>query len=388
MNSISDLLKVSLGSFTLGKLLSAALTLAVCILAVRLLNKLAAKLLSQSKHMNDRLQRILLTALKAGLYIVTGILTADALGVNTSSLTALVSVLTLGLTLAAEDILGNVAGGMILLSSRPFAIGDIIQSGDMTGIVREINLNHTKLETFDGQIVFLPNKELSASRIVNFTALGKRRIVRTVTASYDAPTEDVKAACREALAQVANNLIDPAPEVYLTNYGSSSIEYTVRCWTKPDDYAATDLALNEDLRAAFEHHGVEMTYDHLNVHMVDRQHGGQKRPQPPPDPGPGSPGRNGAGPGAIRAAQYRNSAVFDGASGLAGQGPGPSGGPAGPAAATDGVGDSGPDPEGEGGHPGAGALLCRKAGRDLRKDHHSLPEKPMGQLLLPGGSEL
>lgn len=94
MNSISDLLKVSLGSFTLGKLLSAALTLAVCILAVRLLNKLAAKLLSRSKHMNDRLQRILLTALKAGLYIVTGILTADALGVNTSSLTALVSVLT------------------------------------------------------------------------------------------------------------------------------------------------------------------------------------------------------------------------------------------------------------------------------------------------------
>lgn len=112
--------------------------------------------------------------------------------------------------------------------------------------------------------MFLPNKELSASRIVNFTALGKRRVVRTVTASYDAPTEDVKAACREALAQVANNLIDPAPEVYLTNYGSSSIEYTVRCWTKPEDYAATDLALNEALRVAFEHHGVKMTYDHLN----------------------------------------------------------------------------------------------------------------------------
>ena len=77
-------------------------------------------------------------------------------------------------------------------------------------------------------------------------------------------------AGREALAQVEANLIDPAPEVYLTNYGSSSIEYTVRCWTKPEDYAATDLALNEALRAAFEHHGVEMTYDHLNVHMVDR----------------------------------------------------------------------------------------------------------------------
>lgn len=268
--SVSKILSTSLGGFTLGHILSAILTLLVCLVVVHLVMKLVTRLLNRVQKLNDRLRKITLTAVKAVLYVLTAIITAGALGVNTTSLTAIMSVLTLGVTLAAEDILGNVAGGMILLSSRPFAIGDIIQSGDMTGIVREINLNHTKLETFDGQIVFLPNKELSASRIVNFTALGKRRVVRTVTASYDAPTEDVKAACREALAQVEANLIDPEPEVYLTNYGSSSIEYTVRCWTKPEDYAATDLALNEALRVAFEHHGVEMTYDHLNVHMVDR----------------------------------------------------------------------------------------------------------------------
>ena len=270
LGNLSSMLGATMGGYSLAKILSALVTLLVCLIAVRLIMKITTRLVNRMQKVNDRLQKLILTAVKALLYVLTVIITAEALGFNTSSLTALLSVLTLGITLAAEDILGNVAGGMILLSSRPFAIGDIIRSGDMTGIVREINLNHTKLETFDGQIVFLPNKELSASRIVNYTALGKRRIVRTVTASYDAPTEDVKAACREALAQVEANLIDPAPEVYLTNYGSSSIEYTLRCWTKPEDYAATDLALNEALRVAFEHHGVEMTYDHLNVHMVDR----------------------------------------------------------------------------------------------------------------------
>lgn len=268
--NISDILSTSLGGITIGEVFTALVTLVICLLVVRILMKMTARLLSRSHHLDERVKKYIANGLKLVLYIITAIIVLGSLNIDMTSLVALLSVCSLGITLAAEDILGNVAGGMILLSSRPFAIGDIIRSGEMTGIVREINLNHTKLETFDGQIVFLPNKELSASRIVNYTALGKRRIVRTVTASYDAPTEDVKAACREALAQVEANLIDPAPEVYLTNYGSSSIEYTVRCWTKPEDYAATDLALNEALRVAFEHHGVEMTYDHLNVHMVDR----------------------------------------------------------------------------------------------------------------------
>ncbi len=189
---------------------------------------------------------------------------------NTTSLTAIMSVLTLGVTLAAEDILGNVAGGLVILSSHPFGLGDEIESGGVVGTVREITLNHTKIETADGQIVMQPNKELSASRIINYTALGRRRVVRTVTASYDAPTETVKAACLEAVAATPKVLPDPAPTVYLTNYGASSIEYSVRCWTAAEDYWNAFFTLNENLRDAFEKHGVEMTYDHLNVHVIEK----------------------------------------------------------------------------------------------------------------------
>lgn len=270
MENLSKIMQTTLGGYSLGHILSAILTLLICLVAVRLLLKLAKRLLNRSKRMNDRLRQIILTAVKVVLYILTGIITAGALGLNTSSLTALVSVLTLGVTLAAEDILGNVAGGLVILSSHPFNIGDEIEVSGTTGIVREITLNHTKIETFDGQFVMQPNKELSSSRVINYTAMGRRRVVRKITASYDAPTEQVKAACLEAVAATPNVLPSPAPAVYLTDYGSSAIEYSVRCWTETKDYWGAYFALNENLRDAFAAHNVEMTYDHLNVHISEK----------------------------------------------------------------------------------------------------------------------
>ena len=268
MEDLSKIMQTTLGGYSLGHILSAILTLLICLVAVRLLLKLAKRLLDRSKRMNDRLRQIILTSVKVVLYILTGIITAGALGLNTSSLTALVSVLTLGVTLAAEDILGNVAGGLVILSSHPFNIGDEIEVSGTTGIVREITLNHTKIETFDGQFVMQPNKELSSSRVINYTAMGRRRVVRKITASYDAPTEQVKAACLEAVAATPNVLPSPAPVAYLTDYGSSAIEYSVRCWTETKDYWNAYFALNENLRDAFAAHNVEMTYDHLNIHVV------------------------------------------------------------------------------------------------------------------------
>ena len=270
MEDLTKIMQTTLGGYSLGHILSAILTLLICLVAVRLLLKLAKRLLDRSKRMNDRLRQIILTAVKVVLYILTGIITAGALGLNTSSLTALVSVLTLGVTLAAEDILGNVAGGLVILSSHPFNIGDEIEVSGTTGIVREITLNHTKIETFDGHFVMQPNKELSSSRVINYTAMGRRRVVRKITASYDAPTEQVKAACLEAVAATPNVLPSPAPVVYLTDYGSSAIEYSVRCWTETKDYWNAYFALNENLRDAFAAHNVEMTYDHLNVHISEK----------------------------------------------------------------------------------------------------------------------
>ena len=270
MQELSKILETSLGGYSLSRILSAVLTLLVCLIVSRLLLKLAKRLLDRSKKLTARLRQIVLTSAKVVLYLLTGIITAEALGLNTSSLTALVSVLTLGVTLAAEDILGNVAGGLVILSSHPFALGDFIEAGGTSGTVREIGLNHTKLETANGQMILMPNKDLSSSKIINYTVLGRRRIVRTVTASYDAPTETVMTACMEAVEATANILPDPAPAVHLTDYGASSIEYTIYCWCTVENYWPAYHSINEKLRDTFAKHNVEMTYDHLNVHILDK----------------------------------------------------------------------------------------------------------------------
>ena len=266
--NIKQILNTAVGGYSLSKILSALVTLLVCLIAVRLIMKVVTRLLSRMQKVNERLQKVILTSLKTLLYLLTIIITAEALGINTSSLTAIMSVLTLGVTLAAEDILGNVAGGLVILFSHPFSLGDEIEVGGTTGTVREISLTHTKIETPDGQIVLQPNREMSSSKIINFTVLGRRRIVYKVTASYDAPTDEVKQACMDAVLAFPAVLKEPTPTVYLSNYGASSIEYTIRCWTAADAYWDTYFKMYERLRDTFAKHNVEMSYDHLNIHVV------------------------------------------------------------------------------------------------------------------------
>ena len=267
---LSGLMDLTVGTLTLGKILTSLLTLLVCLLLVRILLKLARKLLGRSR-LDLRVQKYLLSGAKLLLYIVTALIVVDSLGIPITSLVALLSVGSLGVTLAAEDILGNVAGGLVILSAHPFSMGDFIEVNGTSGTVQEISLNHTKLMTPDGLLVMLPNKELSGSKVINYTVLGRRRVTQKVTASYDAPTETVKDACRQALSMTDKLLEDPASAVYLSNYGASSIEYTIFCWCNAADYWDVYFSLGENLRTSFAKKGVEMTYDHLNVHIVENK---------------------------------------------------------------------------------------------------------------------
>ena len=269
MGDIISSMGISVGTLALTGILKAALTAVVCVIGIKLIMKAIDRVLSKSK-LNPQICGYLKKAIKAVLYIIAVTIVCNDLGINMTSLTALLSVLTLGITLAAEDILGNVAGGMVILSTHPFKAGDFIEAGGVSGTVLETGLNHTKLQTPDGQIIMQPNRELAGAKIINYSTLGQRRVVVTVSASYDAPTEKVKEACFDAIKAAPHVLATPAPEVYVTKYGESSIEYMVRCWTTADDYWTVYFAVIEALRETFAKHQVEMTYDHLNVHIVEK----------------------------------------------------------------------------------------------------------------------
>lgn len=267
--NITELMNANLGDLSLGNIVSAIITLVLCLLVIRFIMKVFGRILGKSR-MDARIQKYVLTGIKTVLYIVAALVVIDSLGIPTTSLVALLSVVSLGITLAAEDILANLAGGLVILASHPFNIGDVIEVSGTAGSVEEITLNYTKLMTADGQMVMMPNKALADSQVTNYSKLGRRRIVQVVTASYDAPTETVKEACQNALAMTAGILQDPAPAVYLSNYKESSIEYKIFCWATVETYWDVYFGLGENLRTAFAQSGVEMTYDHLNIHIVEK----------------------------------------------------------------------------------------------------------------------
>lgn len=261
-------ISTGLGHITVGDLLSAGVTLLVSLIVLRLFVRVVSRVMEKGT-LDGRVRKYVIKGLNFIGYVIIIILVIERLGVNSSSLVALLSVGSLGVTLAAEDILGNVAGGLVILSSHTFALGDFIETNGVSGTVEEIALNHTKLLAPDGTVLVIPNKAISAARFTNYTALGKRRVSMKINASYDAPTEKVKRACMRGMEKTEHLLDDPAPAAHLTAYNASSIEYTVFCWCKTEDFWDVTYALAENLRAAFDESGVDMTYDHLNVHVLE-----------------------------------------------------------------------------------------------------------------------
>ena len=157
----------------------------------------------------------------------------------------------------------------MIFSSHPFALGDFIEADGAMGTVELITLNHTRILTPDGYTALLPNKELASAKVINYTTLGRRRITWKMSASYDAPTQSVKDACWEALRETPNILEDPEPTVFLTKFADSGIEYTIYCWTKTDDWWATQFILSENLRKSFDRHNVQIPYNKLDVQIID-----------------------------------------------------------------------------------------------------------------------
>ncbi len=267
---INAILSTSLGKTSLSDVCSAVVTLILCIIVIRVVMKLVSRLLTKTK-LDSRIQKYTVAGIKAVLYVITFITVAASLNIDMTSLVALLSVASLGLTLAAEDILGNMAGGLVIMGSHPFSIGDFIEVSGVSGTVEEISLNHTKLTTPDGLRVMLPNQELASSQITNYTVLGTRRVKQTIAVSYSVPTEAVRAACLRAVEMTDNVISAPAPSVYLSKYGESAIEYTTFCWCEAGNYWGVFCGLAENMRTACEEAGVEMTYDHLNVHIVENR---------------------------------------------------------------------------------------------------------------------
>ncbi len=236
------------------------------ILVVHLALKAADRLLARS-GVPKTLHSMIRTMTRIVLYLVVVLTVANYIGIPVTSFVALLGLAGLAVSLALQGVLSNVAGGFIILLSHPFEVGNFVEHDGITGTVREIRMMHTRLETPDGKMVYVPNSSLSGARVINYSETGARRVEISVTASYDNSPAQVREAVLDAVARTKGALQDPAPLVVVDHYGESDIAYTILVWAKSDDFIFVKWGLTEDLYKAFAEHGVEFSYPHMNVHM-------------------------------------------------------------------------------------------------------------------------
>jgi len=274
---IGAALSEALSRFELKNIMGAVIILVFCILLNKLILRIIGKVLAKTSLQSKVIETIL-RIIKVGLWVIAGLVVAAELGFNTSSLVALISIFSLGITLAAEDILSNVAGGLVMLSTKPFKIGDYIKTDDVEGSVVETHVNFTKLKTVDGVLITVPNKHISTSKVYNYTMNGRRRLTIEVGTEYDVPTEKVITALTELMKSYDTVLTDPEPFVYLTGYAASNIMYTMYCWVKSTDYLKTKWKMTQEVRDAFAKYGISMSYEHLNIHVIGNSGDEEKLP--------------------------------------------------------------------------------------------------------------
>lgn len=243
--------------------------LVICVVVIRVVVTLVDRTMARAK-MDRGVRTFLRSGLRVILWLVAICVLLGCLGVPMASLVALLSVLGLAISLAIQGTLSNLAGGIMLLSAHPFSAGDFVEAGGLSGTVREVGLIYTKLDTADNKVVYIPNGDISAKTITNYSANDIRRVELKFTASYDDPPEKVKECIARVVGEHSLTLPTPEPMIRVSGYGNSSIEYLVRVWCATGDYWTVYFDVMEQVKAAFDAAGVEMTYDHLNIHMIDR----------------------------------------------------------------------------------------------------------------------
>lgn len=254
-----------------GKILSSLLLIAVCLFAVKLLLILFDKLVKKAK-LDPIICKILRIAVKIALLFIAVIIVLGSLGVSVTSLVATLSVVGVAFSLAIQGFLSNVFGGLQIISNKPFHIGDFVDAGGESGIVQEVGLFYTKLDTPDKKLIQIPNSAIANSNITNYSSAPTRRVDITVSASYDDDIEKVKAVLLELLEE--HPLIlrgqDVDPVVHVSSYNANDISYTVRAWCAGGDYWTVYFDIMDAIKPTFDKNGITISYPHVNVHMVQQ----------------------------------------------------------------------------------------------------------------------
>lgn len=244
--------------------LFAVLVLMICLIVKRVALRVLDRGLDRG-HVDQSFHGFIRSGLNIVLWFVTIMIVAEMLGINATSLLALVSIAGLAISLSIQDTLANLAGGLTILATHPFKVGDYVVIGSTSGTIREIGMVYTKLTTVDNRRIAVPNSIVADAEVINYTTEPLRRVDLVISASYEAPVELVKKTIQGVLYSHDKVLMDPPPFARLNNHGESALEYAVRAWCENADYWDVYHDLLEQIKEAFDREGISIPYPQMEV---------------------------------------------------------------------------------------------------------------------------
>jgi len=254
----------------LPSLIGAILLLITGLWIIRIINRLVKKFFAK-KDYDLTLEKFIQDLINWTFKILLFVVVITQLGVESSSLIAVIGAAGLAIGLALQGSLANFAGGVLILLLRPFKVGDWISAQGVDGSVKEISIFNTRLITFGNQEAIIPNGKLSNDNIINYTSQGIRRNAQTWGISYES---DIKLA-KEILLKLVNEqdtvLHDPHPEpmIVVTELADSSVNMSLRFWATNDDYWALHWYVLEEGKRRLEEQGIVIPFPQRDVHVFN-----------------------------------------------------------------------------------------------------------------------
>lgn len=248
-------------------ILIAAIVYAIGRAIIGIINRVVARLLNR-QHIDPSVQTFLRSMIKILLTILLIISVIGALGINTTSFAALLASAGVAVGMALSGNLQNFAGGLVILLFKPYKVGDWIEAQGVQGSVKEIQIFHTVLVQADNKVVYVPNGSMSTAVVVNYSRLDTRRVEWTIGIDYGENVDKARAAILEALGREPLILADPEPTVALGALADSSVNLTVRVWTKTGDYWPVFNNGYRLIYDAFNAKGINFPYPNQTVHIV------------------------------------------------------------------------------------------------------------------------
>ena len=225
------------------------------------------KKIMKKSEMDDMLVNFLASIANMVLMLFVIVAALSRLGINTSSLVALLGAAGLAIGLSLQDSLKNFAAGVMIIFFKPFKLGDFVEAGGAAGVVEKITIFNTIFKTGDNKEVIVSNSGIFGGNIVNYSAKDTRRIDMVVGIGYEDDIKKAKEVIMSILESDERILTDPAPAVALGELGDSSVNFNVRPWVKTADYWAVKSDVLERIKLAFDENGISIPYPQMDIHL-------------------------------------------------------------------------------------------------------------------------